>query len=127
MEFLEAEPDLIEFLNDFYAKIILSKLRFSILGEFYGIFIKPFFFLLFSISDFQQSVKNVNQQFRVRRTLKSSNSQVIASSLLIVLVLSAICDVTGESSSFFFFSTLLVRTLNSWEQLRKSMRLEKIH
>lgn len=52
--------------------------------------------LSFLISDFQQCVKNVNQQFKVRPTLKTSNSKVIASSLLLVLVLSAICDVTGE-------------------------------
>jgi len=50
-------------------------------------------------SDFQQSVKNVNQQFRVKRTLKTSNSKVIASCLLLVLVLSAICDVTDACSS----------------------------
>lgn len=61
----------------------------------------PFFF-----ADFQQSVKNVNQRIKTKRTLKTSNSKVIASSLLLVLVLSAICDVTGESfdgtfSAFF--------------------------
>jgi len=49
--------------------------------------------------ELQQSVKNVNQQFKVKRSLKTSNSKVIASSLLLVLVLSAICDVTDACSS----------------------------
>ncbi|CRK88573.1 CLUMA_CG002353, isoform A [Clunio marinus] len=50
-------------------------------------------------SDFEQSVKNVNQQLRDKRTLKTSNSKVIASSLLLVLLISAICDVTDACSS----------------------------
>jgi hypothetical protein len=67
---------------------------------FMGILLKRFFSFL---SDSQQCVKNVNQQQpKVKRTLKTSNSKVIASSLLLVLVLSAICDVTGESSSAIF-------------------------
>lgn len=99
MEFSEADPDLIEFLNDFYAKLISARsglLEIFHFGDFYGNFIKNIF-LLFFLPDFQQSVKNVNRQCKVRRTLKTSNSKVIASSLLLVLVLSAICDVTGES------------------------------
>lgn len=59
-------------------------------------FLWELFFFIFS--DSQQCVKNVNHQPKVKRTLKTSNSKVIASSLLLVLVLSAICDVTGESS-----------------------------
>lgn len=78
--FSEADPILIEFWI-----WVLCKIRY--LWE-----------LLLSFSDTQQCFKNVNHRPKVKRTLKTSNSKVIASSLLLVIVLSAICDVTGELS-----------------------------
>jgi hypothetical protein len=61
-------------------------------------------FLFFPFADSQQCVENGNQQPKVKRTLNTSNSKVIASFLLLVLVLSAICDVTGESSDLFLIN-----------------------
>lgn len=51
-----------------------------------------FYLLLFT------DLKNV----KIQKTLNTSSSKVLSSSLLIVLILSAICDVTGKNFKLFF-------------------------
>lgn len=60
MEFSEADPDLIEFLNDFYAKLISARsglLEIFHFGDFYGNFIKNIFLLFFSFQTFNKVLK----------------------------------------------------------------------
>ena len=53
---------------------------------------KKNFFFLFPFTDFKKNL-------RIQKTLNTSSSKVFTSSLLIVLIFSAICDVTGKSQN----------------------------